>query len=367
MVFVMAAGGTGGHVWPAVAVARELRRRGHQAVFVGRRGGLEERLAPAEGFELEFIEISGLKRVGLVKQLRTLWQLPSSTFRALGLLKRRRAAAVFSMGGYVAGPVCLAAWLLGVPLVVLEPNAVPGLTNRWTGKVAARILLNFAEAARHFPADRSELSGVPVREEFFRLAAKPPGEWFDVLVTGGSQGSRRLNEAARQSWPLFRASGLRVRMTLQTGPAFYAELAREFAQAGLPGAVTPFIEDMAGALSGADLVVCRAGAGALAELAAAGKPAVLVPFPFAADQHQLRNAEALVRAGAARLVLDREMNGQRLYREVRELAERPERLESMARAVREFARPQAAERAAEALLRAARGVGLDREAGQSKQ
>lgn len=366
MVFLMAAGGTGGHVLPALAVARELRARGHQVLFVGTRKGLECRLAPVEGFAVECIEIGALKRVGWVRQVRTLWQLPLSTLRAMGLLKRCGAAAVFSMGGYVAGPVCLAAWLRGTPLVVMEPNVVPGFTNRWAGKVARRVLLNFPETATFFSAGKCEVTGVPVREEFFRLPPKPPGEFFDVLVTGGSQGSRRLNEAVRQSWPLFRAGPVRVRITLQTGPAAYAELVREFAQAGIPGRVTAFIDDMPGAFAQADLVVCRAGAGTVAELAAAGKPALLVPFPYAADDHQLRNAEALVRAGAARMVLDHELTGERLYREVMELASEPERLASMGRAARKFARPGAAQRVAQVLIEEAR-KGLDRDIGEVEQ
>jgi UDP-N-acetylglucosamine--N-acetylmuramyl-(pentapeptide) pyrophosphoryl-undecaprenol N-acetylglucosamine transferase len=370
MVFVMAGGGTGGHVMPALAVARELRERGHEAVFIGTRRGLEARLAPLHGFPIEWIEIGGLKRVGTARRLRTLAQLPLSTGRAARLLGRRGAAAVFSLGGYAAGPVALAAWLRGTPLVILEPNAVPGLTNRWMGKVARRILLNFPEAAACFPRGRSELSGVPVRAEFFQVPAKSPGPEFEVLVTGGSQGSRTLNQAARQSWALLRSAGLPLRMVLQSGPAAYPELAREFQQAGIPGQVIPFIDDMPAAFARADLVVCRAGAGALAELAAAGKPALLVPFPYAADQHQLRNAEALVRAGAARMVPDGELDGRRLYEEIAALAARPERLEAMSRAVRRFARPEAARRAAEVLEEAGRAAGpfrVDRRPSQPEQ
>ncbi len=370
MVFIMAAGGTGGHVLPALSVARELERRGRQVVFVGTRHGLEARLVPRAGFAIEFIEIGALKRTGLLRRLRTLAQLPVSVWRAARLLTRLRAAAVLSLGGYAAGPVALAAWLCGTPLVILEPNATPGLTNRWMGRVAARVLLNFPEAARFFPAARTEVAGVPVREEFFRLQAKPRTELFQVLVVGGSQGSRTLNRAARESWPLFRAANFPLRMVVQTGPAAYEEMARAFAAAGIQGEVTPFIEDMPAAFAAADLVVCRAGAGSLAELAAAGKPALLVPFPYAADDHQLRNAEALVEAGAARMALDREMDGRRLYQEVRELAEQPLLLDQMSRAIRRFARPQAARRAAEALEEAAAQAGkfsVDKDPVQQKQ
>lgn len=367
MVIVMAAGGTGGHVMPALAVARELRRQGHEAVFIGTRRGLEARLVPAEGFRIEWIRMGGWQRVGAARRLRTLVELPWSTLRCWRLLGRLGAAAVLSLGSYVAAPVCLAAFARGVPVVVLEPNATPGLTNRWAGRRAARVLVNFEETAAFFERAPVEICGVPVREEFFRVPPKERGEWFEVLVTGGSQGSRTLNRAARESWPLFVASGARVRMVLQTGPAAYAGLAGEFERSGMPGRVTPFLDDMPRAFAEADLVVCRAGAGALAELAAAGKPAILVPFPFAADEHQLRNAEALARAGAARLVEDRRLDGRRLFEEVSGLAARPGELEAMARAVRRFARPEAAARAAAALLGAARRAGLDREAVRTEQ
>ena len=347
--FLMAGGGTGGHVIPALAVARELRRRGQRPFFVGTKTGLEARLAPAEGFPIEWIEIGGLKRVGPVQTLRTCWQLPASIARVWRVIGRRRPGAAFSMGGYVAGPAMLAAWLRRIPMALMEPNAAPGFTNRRMGRFAARALVSFPETAAYFPAGRVEISGLPVRQEFFDLPAKPRGEVLTVLITGGSQGSRTLNTAARESWKLFRQSGLRVRIVHQTGSEAFEALRAEFETCGLEGEVTPFIENMPAAFAAADLVVCRAGAGAVAELAAARKPAILSPFPFAADQHQLRNAEALERAGAARLAPDQDMNGARLFEEVRRLARQPGALERMAAAAGTFARPDAARRAADVL------------------
>lgn len=347
--FLMAGGGTGGHVLPALAVAEELRRRGHEVLFVGTRTGLEARLVPAAGFQIEWIRIGGLQRVGLARQVRTAVQLPWATWRALRMLGRRRPTAVFSLGGYAAGPVLLAAWLRRIPMVLMEPNAVPGLTNRWMGRLAARVLINFPETAGHLPAARAELTGLPVREEFFELPARPSEATLTLLITGGSQGSRRLNLAARESWPLFREASLAVRLIHQTGPQEHDEVARAFAGSGLEGEVVPFIQDMPGALARADLVVSRAGAGAVAELAAAGKPALLVPFPYAADNHQWRNAKALARAGAARLVPDAECTGARLFEEVRALAAQPGLLASMGAAARRLARPGAARRAADVL------------------
>lgn len=347
--FLMAGGGTGGHVIPALAVARELRSRGHAAFFVGTERGLESKLVPREGFQLELIRIGGLKRVGLRQTVATLFQLPLSTLEVGRLMARRRVAAVFSMGGYVAGPPVIAALLRRTPVVVMEPNAVPGFTNRHIGRFVRRALIGFAETARYFPAGRTEVTGLPVREEFFAIPAKAAGGRFTILITGGSQGSRTLNQAARQSWPLFREAGLEVRIMHQSGPGACEELRAAFAEAGLAGEVVPFIADMPVAFAQADLVVCRSGAGAVAELAAAGKPAILSPFPFAADQHQLHNAEAFVRAGAALLIEDRELTGARLFEAVTRLAGDRGALERMGLAARSLAHPGAARRAAEIL------------------
>jgi len=342
----MAGGGTGGHVVPLLAVAEEVRNRGHEALFIGTLTGLEARLVPAAGFPVEWIEIGPLKAVGAARRLRTLAQLPLSMLRCWRLLARRRAAAVFSLGGYAAGPVVLAAIARRLPLVLMEPNAAAGFTNRRIGRFAARALINFEETAAFFPPGKTERTGLPVREEFFRIPPKPPGGIFTVLVTGGSQGSRTLNRAARAAWPLAAASGLRIRWLHQSGRAGHEELAQAFAALALEGRVLPFIEDMPAAFAEADLVVSRAGAAIVAELAAAGKPSVLVPFPYAADQHQLHNAEAMARAGAARLVADGDLDGPRLFAEAAGLARAPALLRRMGAAARTMARPDAARRAA---------------------
>jgi UDP-N-acetylglucosamine--N-acetylmuramyl-(pentapeptide) pyrophosphoryl-undecaprenol N-acetylglucosamine transferase len=354
LAFLFAGGGTGGHIIPALAVARELQRRGHSAFFVGTARGLESTLVPRAGFPLELIQIGGLKRVGLRQRLATLLQLPVSTIYAGRLLRSRRVAAVFSMGGYVAGPPVLAALFRRVPVVVMEPNAVPGFTNRRIARYVRRALISFPETARYFPNGRTEVTGLPVREEFFSIPPKPPGPTFTLLITGGSQGSRTLNEAARQSWPLFRAASLPLRIIHQSGPATLPELRAAFEASGLDGEVLPFIPDMPAAFAQADLIVCRSGAGAVAELASAGKPSILSPFPFAADQHQLRNAEAFVRAGAACLVEDREMTGPKLFEIVARLAADPAALARMGAAARALAHPGAARRAAEVLEEVAR-------------
>lgn len=353
MIFVMAGGGTGGHVIPAIAVAREIARAGHDPLFVGTERGVESRLVPEAGFRLEKIRVGGMKNLGPLTKLISLWRLVIETASQWRRFGRWKPAAVFSMGGYVAGPPVLAALLRGVPLVVMEPNAVPGATNRWISPWVRRALINFEETRRFFPKDRTELTGLPVRQEFFSVPVKQATPEFTVLITGGSQGSRTLNEAARSSWPLFRQSrqsGSFFRFIHQTGIAMHADLAREFAESGLSGEIVPFINDMPGAFAQADLIVCRSGAGAVSELAAAGKPSILVPFPFAADDHQTKNAEVLEHAGAAILSSDKDWTAAKLFETVTGLRSAPERLRAMGEAVRGLARPDSARRAAEILL-----------------
>jgi len=346
---VMAGGGTGGHVMPLLAVARELQADGHQSVFIGTRNGFEAKLVPPSGFPLEFIEIGGLNRVGMMRTLRSLAQLPLSVRRSMQLIEKHQPSAIFSLGGYAAGPVVLAALWKKSPLIVMEPNAMPGLTNRKIGRFVRRALLSFPDAARFFPPGKSEITGLPVRPEFFRIAPKQRDSKLTILITGGSQGSRTLNEAARGSWSYFREARFPVRFIHQTGTAAHAVLAQKFAESGMEGQLSPFIDDMPGAFARADLVICRAGAGAVAELAAAGKPSILVPLPTAADQHQLRNAEAFQKAGASVPVLDAEMDGGRLFEEVEKLRTHPEMLHRMGARARTFAHPDAARRAAKVL------------------
>ncbi|HXR78215.1 MAG TPA: undecaprenyldiphospho-muramoylpentapeptide beta-N-acetylglucosaminyltransferase [Bryobacteraceae bacterium] len=350
--FLMTGGGTGGHIFPALAVARLLRERGHDVLFAGTPEGMEARLAPEAGFRMEFIRIGGFNRAGLRKQARTALQLPVSIGAAILMMGRWRPDAVFSMGGYVAGPVALAAVLRRVPLIVMEPNAVPGVTNRRLASFVYRALVGFEATKRWFPPGQVELTGVPIREEFFRTPPKAGGP-FTLLITGGSRGSRTLNRASSESWPLFRSARIPIRIIHQCGMNDTEDFARQFAASGLEGEVVPFIRDMPGAFAQADLVLGRSGAGSVGEIAAAGMASILVPFPFAADDHQRKNAEAFVDAGAARMILDRDLTGERLFREVEDLRQNPSEREIMRERVRRFARPEAAERAAEVLEEAA--------------
>jgi UDP-N-acetylglucosamine--N-acetylmuramyl-(pentapeptide) pyrophosphoryl-undecaprenol N-acetylglucosamine transferase len=344
--FLMAGGGTGGHVMPLLAVAEELRQRGHEPVFVGTKAGFEARLVPARGFGLEFIEIGGFQGAGWKKKVALFYQLPLSVLRCYSLLGKWRPAACFSLGGYVAAPPVIASLLRGLPVVVMEPNAMPGLVNRLLGKFAKKALLSFDEAAGYFPEDAVEVTGLPVRDPFFSIEDKRAGERFRIFITGGSQGSNTLNRAARESWPLFAASDLAVEIVHQCGRQAGETLAVDFERTGLKGQVTPFVEDMAAEFAAADLVICRSGAGTLGELTAAGRASVLVPFPFAADDHQTKNAKAMVDAGAAWMVSDKEWSGKRMFEVVSELMKRREGLEKMAHRARDLRKTGAAQRAA---------------------
>jgi UDP-N-acetylglucosamine--N-acetylmuramyl-(pentapeptide) pyrophosphoryl-undecaprenol N-acetylglucosamine transferase len=307
---------------------------------------MEAELVPAEGFELQRIDIGGLNRVTMKQKLVTMVKLPITTL-ACGKFVRT-SSAVFSMGGYVAGPPVMAALLRRKPVVVMEPNAIPGFTNRVISRFVSRALISFAATESFFPKGKTETTGLPVREEFFRIPEKPRGDTLRVLITGGSQGSRTLNQAALASWPLFRQAGFPVRIAHQTGVRQFEELRAAFERSGIEGEIVPFITNMPEAFAAADLIVCRSGAGAVSELAAGGKPSILVPFPFAADDHQTANAEAMERAGASRLIRDAELTGDRLFAAIGEMSD-PQVLQRMSRAARQLAKPGAARRAAEIL------------------
>lgn len=347
LCFVLTGGGTGGHIIPGLAVARELRARGHTVRFIGTERGLESKLVPAQDFPIDWIEIGGLNRVGWCQTLITLLELPWSIWQASRVLDRAQPVALFSTGGYVAGPVILAALWKRIPVVVLEPNAMPGFTHRKIARFVARALLGFEATARWFPPGRAEVTGLPVRDEFFALPPKPCGPVLTVLITGGSQGSRTLNRAVKESCLLWQKGS--VRLLHQAGRAGFDELASKLRTLDFPGEIVPFFDDMPRAFAQADLVVSRAGMGTVSELAAAGKPSILVPLPMASDQHQLRNAEAMVEAGAARLVLDAELTGARLVEEVTRMAAEPGLLKRMGAAAKAFSKPGAARRAAEVL------------------
>jgi len=354
VTILAAAGGTGGHIVPALEVARELRERGHSCVFVGAGHELERRLTSAAGFPLEALRSGPLNQVSLATKIRTLLRLPGAVCDAWRLIGHYRPAAVLSLGGYASGPLAAAAWLRGIPIVVLEPNAYPGMANRLIGPVVARALTGIEETEKYFRASRAETIGAPVRKEFFEIPIKKHTEPFMILVTGGSQGARTLNRAAAEAMQLWARNGASkaLRILHQAGKADAARLQLEYASLGngsVEAEAVEFLDDMPAAFAQADVVISRAGASTVGELCAAGRAAILVPYPHAADDHQTRNAEALTAAGGAKVVTDAEWNGARMVREIESLLSVPGRLEEMEKAARALARPGAARRAADVL------------------
>ena len=349
------AGGTGGHIFPGLAVAEALRARQVPVVWLGARGAMETRLVPAAGIELDTIDVAGLRGKGALTLLLAPLRLLRALWQALAVLRRRRPRAVLSFGGYAAGPGGLGAWLLRRPLLVHEQNRAPGFTNRVLARLARRVMCGFPGS---FPGRASEDVGNPVRPA---IAALPmPAQRLAgregparLLVLGGSQGAAALNRGLPEA--IARLPGAaRPQLRHQCGER-HADAARAaYAAAGVAASVEPFIADMAEAYAWADLVVCRAGALTLAELCAAGVGAVLVPFPAAVDDHQTRNAEYLAERGAAVIVPEGEAFAERLLSSLQPLlAEAGARL-AMAEAARAAARPDAAARVADLVLEEAR-------------
>jgi UDP-N-acetylglucosamine--N-acetylmuramyl-(pentapeptide) pyrophosphoryl-undecaprenol N-acetylglucosamine transferase len=347
---LIAAGGTGGHIFPGIAVAQEIKRRepGRRIVFVGTRRGLESRLVPRAGHELALLPVRPLIGVGLTRTLLGLLSLPYALMRALALMLRLRPDAVLGVGGYAGGPVVLMAALLGIRTVVLEPNASPGFTNRVLGPVVKHAACSYEEARRAF-GRKGVLTGNPVRSQLTTVPARPHVAPFTLLTFGGSQGSRVLNQALLAALPSLPGAD-RLRIVHQTGPTMHAEMVAAYRAAGRADEVLAFIDDMDQRYAQADLVVSRSGATTCAELAATGRAAILVPFARAAGDHQLVNARAFARAGAAVVIEERELSGETLTAAVRALIEQPSRIASMEQAARALARPDAAARVADLLL-----------------
>ena len=348
-VFIIAAGGTGGHLFPGIAVADELRRRDPtvRVVFAGTPRGLESRLVPRAGYELRLLPILPLKAVGVLGALRGLLALPWGLWRSVLLLRRERPAAVLGIGGYAGGPVTLVAALLGVHTVILEPNAKPGFTNRMLRPFADLAACAYEETRAQFGA-KGVVTGNPVRGGFAALPRKQHRPPFTLLAFGGSQGSRALNEALVAALPQLPGERL-LRIVHQTGPAMYSEVAQAYTQAGREATVLAFLDDMEGHFAAADVVLCRSGATTCAELCAAGKAAVLLPFAKAADDHQRRNAAALQAAGAAVMLEEKDVSSRSLAALLRSLVDDPARIEAMEDKARALGRPDAAARVADLL------------------
>ena len=355
MRVLIAGGGTGGHLFPGIALAEEVATRHprNDVVFVGTNRGLEARVVPAAGFKFEAITSRGLKGMGLGKLLLGLLTLPLSLFESFRILRRYQPDVVVGVGGYSSGPVVMAAWLMRVPTAVQEQNALPGLTNRILGHFVKSVFLAFEEAVDFFPSGKVFVIGNPIRRKLMEnfLRSKIKHDRFSVLVFGGSLGARGIN--SRMEAALDHLGDLKDQLHFvhQTGKNDVEQLKAAYASKGFDAEVVEFIDDMSEAYARCELVICRAGATTIAELTVCKKASILIPFPFATDDHQAVNARALVDSGAALMFRESELDGARLAAELRALAQDPERLKKMEKAAGLLGRPEAAKELADVCVK----------------
>ncbi|MBI3405223.1 MAG: undecaprenyldiphospho-muramoylpentapeptide beta-N-acetylglucosaminyltransferase [Acidobacteria bacterium] len=346
MKLLIAGGGTGGHVFPAIAVAQEWLRResGREVLLVGTERGLEMKLVPQAGLPLETIRSAGLKGIGGMKFVRNLAMLGPSMLDSASIVRRNKFVAAFGVGGYASGPMMLAAALARVPTVIFEPNAEPGFTNRVLAGVATRIATAYEATAQRW-GKKATVTGIPVRKEFFNLPPREPraGRPLRLLITGGSQGALPINRAFVDAMDLLAKRKNELSIVHQTGERDYNAVRVAYARREILAEVAPFISNMAEQFARADLIVCRSGAITVAEVAAAGRAAIFIPFAGATDRHQLRNAQALVQQQAARLIPQSELTPERLTSEIFSLLDTPEELASIEQNARTHARPRAVE------------------------
>jgi len=344
---ILAGGGTGGHVIPALAIANQLKKDYNaECLFIGTARGIENRLVPAAGFPLQLVRVGALKNVSLTTRLKTAFDLPRALWDASRMLNEFAPDVVIGVGGYASGPAMLSAVIKHIPTLAFEPNVVPGFANRMVAKFVSGAAVHFEETAKYFR--HGEVTGVPVRQAFFEISPKRGGT-PTLLVFGGSQGARAINEAMIRCLPVLKREAPGIHIIHQTGDrdyndalAAYQKLTAAAPAAGFTFEIFKFIEDMPAAFARADLVVCRSGASTVAEIAAAGKPAVFVPFPRAADDHQRVNAEALAKHGAAVVVEESKLEGVWLAETIATLLQDQRRLHQMSQAARNLSHPNAA-------------------------
>jgi UDP-N-acetylglucosamine--N-acetylmuramyl-(pentapeptide) pyrophosphoryl-undecaprenol N-acetylglucosamine transferase len=350
---LVAGGGTGGHVFPGIALAEEVvgRHPANDVVFAGTARGLEATVVPQAGFPMELIDVKGLKGKGVLGALLNVMLLPRALFQSMRILRRWRPDVVVGVGGYASGPVVLAAWLMNIPTAVQEQNAIAGFTNRMLGRFVAAAFTAFPEAARHFSPRKVYQLGNPIRRTLMENFMRPevPHDRPRLLVFGGSQGAHALNMRLLEALPHLADLREELRITHQTGARDREYVEKGYRAVGFEPDVREFITDMSGAYAESDLVVCRAGATTLAELTVCKKPSILIPFPRAADNHQVMNAKSLVDVGAAMMIEEKDLTGETLAAEIRSILGSPERQERMKRAAGRLGSPQAAREIADVL------------------
>ena len=355
---ILAGGGTGGHVIPALAIADQLKKSySAECLFIGTARGIENRLVPAAGYPLQLVRVGALKNVSLTTRLKTAFDLPRALWDAGRMLNEFAPDVVIGVGGYASGPAMLAAVVKHIPTLAFEPNVVPGFANRLVARFVSGAAVHFEESAIYFR--HAEVTGVPVRQAFFDIAPKHGGP-PTLLVFGGSQGAHAINQAMIRCLPVLLKEAPGIHIIHQTGERDYNDARAAYSGRSDSAEVFKFIEDMPSAFARADLVVCRSGASTVAEITAAGKPAVFVPFPRAADDHQRVNAEALARHGAAVVVEESKLEGVWLAETIATLLQDSQRLQQMSHAARELAHPNAAHDIA---AMAARVAGIEEASG----
>jgi len=353
---LIAGGGTGGHLYPGIALAEEVVTRHHanQVVFVGTERGLEARVVPAAGYKLETIRAQGLKGKGVVGLFKGLFALPVAFVESVRILQRHKPDVVVGVGGYASGPVVLAAALMGIPTAVQEQNALPGLTNKVLGRFVRVVFTAFEEARPFFPSRKVQLVGNPIRRKLMEnfLRSRMLHDKFSLLVFGGSLGARGINQRMIDALEHLQDLKDQLHIVHQTGKNDLETVRKGYADKGFEAQaqVVEFIEDMSSAYARAELVVCRAGATTLSELTVAKKASILIPFPFATDNHQEVNAQSLVKAGAALMFRESELTGEQLAREIRRLKEDPEKRRQMEKKAGLLGRPEAAKELADVLV-----------------
>jgi UDP-N-acetylglucosamine--N-acetylmuramyl-(pentapeptide) pyrophosphoryl-undecaprenol N-acetylglucosamine transferase len=342
MKLLIAGGGTGGHVIPAIAIAQEWLSRGkeREVVLVGTERGIEMKLVPQAGLPLETLRVAGLKGKGGAMLLRNLAMLAPAMLDARRVLRKHRPVAAFGVGGYAAGPMLLATWFSGVPNTIFEPNAEPGLTNKLLAKLSKRIATGYETSAQTW-GKKVIVTGCPVRPEFFSIVPRRLEKPFRLLVTGGSQGALPINRTFVDAMDRFAVRKNELSIVHQTGERDYNAVRTAYARREINAEVVPFLTNMAERFAWADVIVCRAGAITAAEIAAAGRAAIFIPFGAATDSHQLRNAQEMQRPGAGRLIIENELTAERLTNEVFSLVDHPEQIEKQSNAARSLARPHA--------------------------
>jgi len=349
----MAGGGTGGHLFPALALASEFKRmdKGIAITFAGAKGGLEEKIVPGMGYPLRLLNVEGIKRRSGLAKVRALAKAAMSSIEAIGMLREIRPDGVIGCGSYSSAPMVVAARLLGIKTAILEQNALPGLTNKVLGKTVNRIYISFEEARAHFPGGRTIFTGNPVRRDILDARFDGRKEKFTVLVFGGSQGAVAVNTAFLDATEYLTDVWNGLRVIHQTGAEGVEAVRAAYRRKNLKAETHVFIDDMAAAYAGADLVVCRAGATSIAEITALGLASVLIPYPFAADDHQTVNAECLVSKGAAMMIAQDKLTGNSLAAVIRKFYSSPKELKAMRERSKAMGRPRAAEEIAENFLR----------------